>query len=151
MRTTLRCWPTEAFGSAMGRGGIGLTEAPASAGAVGAFSPLGAALSWWPPPLQSSQPLWQPSQPPQIDQPPHEANQPHQQQRSGQREKPQELRLDECGLAAEAVPKEDVHPFRSRLTPGVASGCVSRSPNSMGASIWNSSIFASGGGAPGRP
>src|SRR6188472_3498407 len=38
MRTTLRCCTTEAFGSAIGRGVTGLTEAPASAGAFGASS-----------------------------------------------------------------------------------------------------------------
>ncbi len=60
MRTTLRCWPTEAFGSAIGRGATGLTEAPASAGAAGALS------SCFSPPLQP-QPLEQP--PPQLSQP----------------------------------------------------------------------------------
>ena len=31
----------------------------------------------------------------------------------------------------------DVHPLRSRLPPGVASGCASRSPYSIGAIIWH--------------
>ena len=63
MRTTLRCWPTEAFGSAIGRGATGRTEAPASAGAAGAFSSdFFSAFS--PPPLQP-----QPVEPPQLEQP----------------------------------------------------------------------------------
>src|SRR3954453_17544362 len=64
VRTTLRCWPTEAFGSAIGRGGIGFTEAPASAGALGALS-LFSAFSWLspPPPLQPQPPEFPESQP----------------------------------------------------------------------------------------
>ena len=55
------------------------------------------------------------------------------------------------GATGTAAPRRrSVHPLRSRLTPGVASGCASRSPYSIGAIIWRSSIFASGGGAPGR-
>src|SRR3954471_14058749 len=72
VRTTLRCWPTDAFGSAIGRGGIGFTDAPASAGALGALSL--SAFSWWldsPPPLHpqlelpDSQPPLQPQLSPQ--------------------------------------------------------------------------------------
>ncbi len=55
MRTTLRCWPTEALGSAIGRGAV----APASTGAAAASADFFSAFSAFSPPLQP-QPLEQP-------------------------------------------------------------------------------------------
>ena len=83
-----------------------------------------------------------PAKAPQIRQAAPEPPQPREQQHRGRREEPQKLWRPESN---------GVHPLRSRLPPGVASGWASRSPYSIGASICRSSILASGGGAPGRP
>src|SRR5262245_48061479 len=67
------------------------------------------------------------AQPLQVREAAPESPHPGDQEERRGAEEPQELRRPESDLPSEAV-----HPLRSRFAPGVASGCASRSPYSIG-------------------